>query len=858
MRSILIVLLLLPSLALAQLPPLPTDNRSLMENFFSVYRATRSGTTKDAATLNQAITDLTGLNRCIYLTEGDWTLDANVTVPSALCLWVPRGSRFTGTGNLTINGPFLALRPQSEWWTSSGTLTLNATPIQIGNMALDAATISAPADYFQPFYGTATNGCIGTTSVDTTMPALACSAWTNTGTYVTQASNTITLSAGNGDYRIAVHNDTSSTVAGCGGGNWTREAGMHYIWCQATRPDLPSGTAGIMDVEVIGGAINVVRDIRHRIMSAHETITASMATAQGGAWTWHGPGAIITVAAGETLTFGACPQAGRWQIFDANESSTGAIRFAKGACGEVYPEWWGADPTGAVDSTAIWVDVLAAARGTTAIACEGEYAVSAGSGSIAIQLDDDDQIVGSWKRGNFAGTLSTTPCTFRCSGSGSICMGTTDTQPSYNNMRVEKVALIDASGTVAYGMFFHDPQSTTFSNIYTEGFDIGVQLQGNMYYNDLAEFRVDLFRIRGVEVLGPCNGCRLQFTAIRDSSAAPPTVLSGLRLSPSGTFFSTSSGTNIFASVEIRYGTPIVIQRQRGINGTFYVELPGNSTDYNAAGAVQISRVEGGRIHLGRIRCTAAGDGQEIDNCVYIITTNGGTERNTRNLLLTGHIEAITAASGMRCLRIDQGPGMFGINIDGLQVPTPACLAIGDFTVGHFLGQNYVTMGVGVPDVDEGRGDQPVSGSAPNEFEWQVGDIIWQRTGLTLRNTARVVTGKGNPPADTEMVWLPSVDHITWLNDTATVSAVSATNGNVYMGNILVQGGGPATPITDITGGIDGQILHLLWTGSRDLVHNASKIVLEMGVTFSGTSNDTMCLHLRGGIWYECGRSVNP
>ena len=59
-------------------------------------------------------------------------------------------------------------------------------------------------------------------------------------------------------------------------------------------------------------------------------------------------GVVLTPAASITLTLASCPEAGDYQIFNANGTSTGVVTLA---CGEVWPEWWGANAADATDDT---------------------------------------------------------------------------------------------------------------------------------------------------------------------------------------------------------------------------------------------------------------------------------------------------------------------------------------------------------------------------------------------------------------------------------------------------------------------------------------------------------------------------
>lgn len=54
------------------------------------------------------------------------------------------------------------------------------------------------------------------------------------------------------------------------------------------------------------------------------------------------PPGVLTVASGVTLTINSTVRAGRHQIFAADETTTGSVRFSSRVLGPVSPEWWGA------------------------------------------------------------------------------------------------------------------------------------------------------------------------------------------------------------------------------------------------------------------------------------------------------------------------------------------------------------------------------------------------------------------------------------------------------------------------------------------------------------------------------------
>ncbi len=59
-------------------------------------------------------------------------------------------------------------------------------------------------------------------------------------------------------------------------------------------------------------------------------------------------GAVFALATGKTLTINGSLAAGLYRIFSC--AGTGKVVFGPGSVKGIYPEWWGADPTGTTDS----------------------------------------------------------------------------------------------------------------------------------------------------------------------------------------------------------------------------------------------------------------------------------------------------------------------------------------------------------------------------------------------------------------------------------------------------------------------------------------------------------------------------
>ncbi len=71
------------------------------------------------------------------------------------------------------------------------------------------------------------------------------------------------------------------------------------------------------------------------------------------------PGAVVKTPSKSGWTFNGKINAGRWQIFNSGDRVS---FYRNAALKEVYPEWWGADPTGTVASAVAWQDAVNAVQ----------------------------------------------------------------------------------------------------------------------------------------------------------------------------------------------------------------------------------------------------------------------------------------------------------------------------------------------------------------------------------------------------------------------------------------------------------------------------------------------------------------
>jgi len=82
-------------------------------------------------TISTAITGLAGANRTMLIASGTWVIDADLTIPENIELFVMEGANFSvsTTKTLTINGPMRA--PISQIFTESGTAAIAFGPTHI-------------------------------------------------------------------------------------------------------------------------------------------------------------------------------------------------------------------------------------------------------------------------------------------------------------------------------------------------------------------------------------------------------------------------------------------------------------------------------------------------------------------------------------------------------------------------------------------------------------------------------------------------------------------------------------------------------------------------------------------------------
>lgn len=107
---------------------------ALMREDLSLVNPLDSGSALNDTTLSAAATSIGALNRCLVITPGTWTIAANLTFASNVCVYLAPEAIFSVNAGvtLTIAGQIVDVsRPQSDataadppWKTGTGTLTV--------------------------------------------------------------------------------------------------------------------------------------------------------------------------------------------------------------------------------------------------------------------------------------------------------------------------------------------------------------------------------------------------------------------------------------------------------------------------------------------------------------------------------------------------------------------------------------------------------------------------------------------------------------------------------------------------------------------------------------------------------------
>lgn len=326
---LLSLLLLLPSLSYSQ---------ALDRAHINYINPLEYGSGCTDATLNAALTAIGSAQATLMVTKTDrakvactWILANNVTVPANVKLWIPQGVAVSINNAivLTVNGPFEA--DNVNWYSGAGTVLFNNVPWS------EAATANSL------FSSYVRNGGFHATSVNLVSPAFSTRALVG-GVDVNQTATAITyVAAANDVCWTIISNDTDGITS------WTRQGTTaYYFLCEGdttpTQPTLPANSAFLMQVTITGSAIAAVSDIALHVVVGIESMTTSRTTGPLSYWVFQ-PGSCLNISSGQTWTHNGKLTADHNQAIFCG---AGSVAFPRHQT--VYPQWWGGDPTGVVDS----------------------------------------------------------------------------------------------------------------------------------------------------------------------------------------------------------------------------------------------------------------------------------------------------------------------------------------------------------------------------------------------------------------------------------------------------------------------------------------------------------------------------
>ena len=622
-------------------------------------------------------------------------------------------------------------------------------------------------------------------------------------------ASTLNYPPGDGTTWLGLRATPSAVMPG-----WTCQSGLPYcLLTSATPPVVPSGLLLLGKTTVAAGAIT-----KFVIMAP-----------------WRPPTPVV-VPAGTTLIFGVCPDAGRWPLWDANGTTTGAVHFAPGACGEVYPEWWGVDNTGLVDSAPLWNAIIPSTTlqttgyGNTAIACEGVYRLLS-----TVTLRSRTSILGPYKTSATAAIgAKSVPCQFNYEGTGDA-FEAPDIGMTYHDLQLRNLRVVDVLQTANRAFDLVGTTGLTMVDVTTQYFNQPFFFTGDLYYSRVEQITARLYRNRCLEITGGANFASVDVIC---SGTTGATVVHGVRIGGEPGLYGQSHGVRLKALVEADSGAAVILQRIEGGDIELYIETPGVCTNYSAIGVVQVNQVAGGRIQAF-VEGNCSGGGL-IPLGVYVIDSSG--VENARNTVWLGHVKG----SFTTRLRVDSGEGLWGHDMTAFQTGTERS-TLGLYSTGVRLGNNYLTHG-------NNPASFPNTGRASTVLAetWRIGDTVFSTVDSVaeIGNYLFQATVGGNPGTWVALVW-PTLTSIALADGDATPTLKS---GNTYHTRALAVAS--STAITDFDDEADGQCLIIRASGTRTITHGAP-IVLEGAANFAMTSGDMLHLCVDSGVWREVVRGNN-
>lgn len=811
--------------------------QSLDQTYIAYYNPLNNGIACDSVTLNAAITAIGSAEKTLYLTATNrnkmactWTINSSVTVPANIRFMVPYGVRATISAGITLDIQGCIDADDENWYSGGGIVTVSESCVSQASPSVGAKT----GDYVE-------EGCLHDVSPNISVSIASCTVWLHTeaptssfNVYSEPDPVTFSYSGVDGNYYLAFRANKSGLVPG-----WTCVTGTSYCFIlSSTRPTPPLGVMVIGRTTILGGAVTAFVSEADRKITSPITLPFNVTTGDG-EWEWIGDRALLTVPNGMRLILGMCPKASRRNIIVAKEDGvSGSLRFGAGACGLVYPEWFGADRTGRVDSTAAWNNTIRIVAGYEVeeniyeripISCEGSYRIEG-----TITLRQRTNIVGRLKTS--ASGTKVVSCEFLYYGNGTLFDGPLlPDGKSYVDTDFRHMRMYDSGGVGKRAFNMVVPSGMTMENLFTEGFDVPWFFYGSMIYGSTQGLLSRFYRERCMEVTGPANFARIEIIC----GAGTSTVIHGVRIGVEPGWFASSTNLKLRASVEASSGIPIILSELKGVSAELYVEQPGQCADYSGQGAIYLQKMEGGEINLTATgNCQPVGTGLPVGLRLHAITgLPGEVNPGVNNVAITGRIHSNYNVPVL----IEPGPAMWGNDVTGLEFPL-ATSSIGNFTTGLMLGGSYMTAGT-APFVDEGMG------STGQGTVWGVGSMIWNQGGANeSANYYYQVVEAGNPPRVARII-TPASSGLTALGTEATPSV---RDGNTFHNRMMIPTG---VDITNFSNGLLGLCVNFFATGTRIIKHNTN-IRLRTGVDYSMVNGNTLTLCSEGlaSPWKEIGR----
>lgn len=718
------------------------------------------------------------------------------------------------------------------------------------------------AEMFGPFVY---SGGTHATVASCTSAAFATVAYSSAGQRISQAAAAINYSTP-GCNCTNPGTDTAWVIASASASNsinnFARISGTDYfVDCTSSaRPDLPANSAWLMQVGITNGAIVSVTDLR--VLSifgeapacAYSTLNAAVAALPAAQTIVVncrlGVTSNATVAAGTTLLFTGAGSldidsgvtvsfaSGARLVADAHTifRGSGTVSFGSGAgLHWIYPEWWGADATGATDSTAAWAKALAVAPFVAPIACTGNYAVSATSPDVALQLTGrGTAIIGTIPRLNQGLEKS---CYIDFTGTGTAIA--ISPMVGDNAVTLQNLIVRDKNDTATIGLDSEGCVACRIQDVTFEGFNTGFNSTGGWYLGEIRRVRFTNYREQAFLCAGTF-GCFFNEQLIDISATSQQvSVTTPVEIELGGT---TSHGIRLQATVEgVSTVRHITLQDIQGVEAALYTEGGGGTN------VVSMTRVSG---HVNLFV-----QGNATDSPSVLVSASAPATvayGQTANLVLTGYIIPSSAGTGTETALTVNVPGganqkgFIGIDWSGLNVKNEAVVSIAaPMAVGRYFGDRYHAANTAAPSANQGRGDDLKGGA------WKIHDWLWNiNTGsgfLSVDSFKNLVAG--NPGT-----WVAKG---MWTLAQLAITDTGDLSPSVDGYNVIVITGAGQT-LTALDDGTNSKVVIVKAITGNVILDQGSGFALTGSADLTLTPNCSVLLYRDGTLWRQAAPMVCP